>query len=62
LDNHTFGNDWIDQKLICVKDYAASWAAIMEHEKKKWGWKTHYIDAFSGSGTYSPKIKNNGAT
>lgn len=59
MENHTFGNDWTEQKLICVKDYAASWAAIMEYEKKKWGWKTHYIDAFSGSGTYSPKKKKN---
>lgn len=55
LSDHEFGSHWTDKKLNCIRDYAIAWTQIMNTEKvKKFGWRTRYIDAFSGTGTYRP--------
>lgn len=55
MDPHKFGSEWTQAKLNCVEEYSQAWSKIMYSQKSKYGWHTRYIDAFSGSGTYSPK-------
>lgn len=53
---HKFGGvTWTQLKLNCVEDYSKAWAKIMA--PLPWA-TTRYIDAFSGTGSYSPKIRN----
>ena len=50
-----FGHEWSQRKLHCVKDYLAGWTAMMEFNSRRFGWKTRYIDAFSGTGSFEIK-------
>lgn len=51
---HKLGGTWTEQKLLCVKSYAEAWASLMANNTQRYGWKTRFIDAFSGTGTYQP--------
>lgn len=55
-----FGNVWSQKKLNCVADYLQGWCAMMAVNAKNYGWKTRYIDAFSGTGSFEMKSKNLG--
>ena len=60
MTEHRLGGQWTDRKLGCVREYAAAWLKIMDHETRKWGWRTRYLDVFSGSGSYAPRIASDG--
>lgn len=49
-ENLSFGGDWTDQKLGCIRDYLTAWAQVMKRQDY---WRTRYIDAFSGTGNFT---------
>ena len=48
---HIFGGEWTTEKLSCLDKYLQAYQTIM----KKKQFRTVYIDAFAGSGQYTPK-------
>ena len=49
-DYKKFGGEWTEKKLRVLGKYIRAYLTIMKGNKKKYGWRTVYIDGFAGFG------------
>lgn len=51
MAEHTFGGNWTEIKLDCLKKYLAAYRQIFASNTKARYFKTWYVDAFAGTGS-----------
>src|SRR6516225_3235692 len=47
----TFGGDWTEKKLSCLKGYLIAYRNIFAVKERAQYFKTWYVDAFAGTGS-----------
>lgn len=47
----SWGGSWTEEKLDALEKYVNAYLTIMNVAKKKYGWRTVYLDGFAGSGS-----------
>ncbi|NTV47427.1 MAG: three-Cys-motif partner protein TcmP, partial [Chlorobiales bacterium] len=52
---HSFGGNWTEKKLLCLKKYLGAYATIMNKQI----FDFFYVDAFAGTGYCNPQCPNN---
>lgn len=45
-----FGGDWTERKLYCLQKYLKAYTTIFHRNEKARFYRTHYVDAFAGTG------------
>jgi three-Cys-motif partner protein len=54
--DHTFGGDWTEVKLECLKAYLTKYRTIFTANQKARYFRTWYVDAFAGTGSRSVEV------
>ena len=50
MKKQDFGGDWTEEKLDRVRKYLPAYTTIFNSNPKAKSLKTHYVDAFAGTG------------
>lgn len=50
MTQQAFGGSWTEQKLSALQDYLSAYTRIFSKNPKALHYKTHYVDAFAGTG------------
>jgi three-Cys-motif partner protein len=51
MTEQTFGGDWTESKLACLREYLTKYRAIFTKNQHASYYTTWYVDAFAGTGT-----------
>lgn len=58
MAKHTFGGPWTHTKLVILGRYLKAYSTALKNQ----GLTLHYVDAFAGTGSYSPKPSTLGSS
>ena len=52
MSSHQFGGPWTEEKLERLRKYLVAYTTIFKGNRRASHYRTTFVDAFAGSGTY----------